>query len=847
MYFYRNCNIIDFTGLWGRPYQQKMEGENRRRQASDGPARMTEPEPGPQSPRLPQPTTPLIGREREVADVCALLGRDAVRLVTLTGPGGIGKTRLALAVADALDGEAQGEFPDGVHCVSLAQVADHSLVLPALEQSLSTRKAATSGRKLAPLERLQGLIGGQRLLLVLDNLEQVIGAAPDIAALLNGCPNLKIVVTSREVLRISAEWCYPVPPMALPDLQRLPPLRFLAQVEGVRLFVTRAHAVRPDFELTEQNAAAVAAIVHRLDGLPLAIELAAARVRLLPPVAMLSRLEQRLPLLTGGERDKPARHQTLRDAIAWSYDLLDPGEQRMFRRLSVFAGGCTLDAAAAVGRDDEGRRTNDKGRTTKDERRKTKDDPYAVRPARWDAVRLLASLVDKSLLRRTAPAELERLYMLETIREYALERLAASDEAEETRRAHALCYLSLAEEAEVAVTGPDQPAWLARLEQEHDNLRAALAWATGGGDLVIGARLAAALWRFWLIHGHLGEGRRWLDAVLAEGDSLPEALRARALNAAGRLTLRQGDYTSAQAMLEESLALRRSLGDARGEMQTLDNLGLVALYQDDLPRAQSYFEQSLAGWRSIGDKLGVSNSLNHVGIVLRYREEYELAVRYYNECLELAREIDDKFPMAAALHNLGQMAHHRGDDITAHRLLSESLILVREINDRPHIGVGLADLAGVWAAQGQPERAARLFGAAEALSDQTHATMYKVQRLAYERDVARGAAQLDPATWQAAWAEGRAMSLDDACALALEELPSPDLSAQSPQPSAFDLTERELEVLRLLAAGLTYTEIAEQLTLSFHTVHAHARAIYSKLGVTSRSHAARLAIQHGLA
>ena len=676
---------------------------------------------------------------------------------------------------------------------------------------------------------------------MLDNLEQVIGAAPDIAALLNVCPNLKIVVTSREVLRISAEWCYPVPPMALPDLQRLPPLRFLAQVEGVRLFVTRAHAVQPDFELTEQNATAVAAIVHRLDGLPLAIELAAARVRLLPPVAMLSRLEQRLPLLTGGERDKPARHQTLRDAIAWSYDLLDPSEQRMFRQLSVFAGGCTLDAAAAVGRDDEGRRT-------KDERRKTKDDPYALlRPARWDAVRLLASLVDKSLLRRAAPAEQERLYMLETIREYALERLAASGEGEETRRAHAMYYMALAEEAEVEVTGPDQPAWLARLEQEHDNLRAALAWATGGGDLVTGARLAAALWRFWLIHGHLGEGRRWLDAVLAEGDSLPEALRARALNASGRLTLRQGDYTSAQAMLEESIALRRSLGDARGEMQTLDNLGLVALYQDDLPRAQSYFEQSLAGWRSLGDKLGVSNSLNHVGIVLRYLEEYELAARYYNECLELAREIDDKFPMAAALHNLGQMAHHRGDDITAHRLLSESLLLVREINDRPHIGVGLADLAGVWAAQGLPERAARLFGAAEALSDQTHATMYKVQRLAYERDVARGAGQLDLATWQAAWAAGRAMSLDYAFALALEELPLPELSAQSPQPNTFDLTERELEVLRLLAAGLTYTEIAEQLTLSFHTVHAHARAIYSKLGVTSRSHAARLAIQHGLA
>jgi predicted ATPase/DNA-binding CsgD family transcriptional regulator len=792
-----------------------MEGETRHEELSTGAPRTEEPAQGLQNPRLPQPATPLIGREREVAEVCALLARDTVRLVTLTGPGGIGKTRLALAVADALGGESSTGFRDGVHCVSLAQLTDPVLVLQAIEQGLSTRKAAASGRKLPLPERLQRLIDRQRILLVLDNFEQVIGAALDIAGFLDGCPNLKIVVTSREVLRLSAEYCYPVPPLALPDLENLPRLKFLAQVEAVRLFVTRALAVQPDFALTEQNAAAVAAIGHRLDGLPLAIELAAARVRLQPPAAMLAGFG-RLTLLIGGARDKPARHQTLRNAIAWSYDLLGPDEQRMFRRLTVFAGGCTLDAAVTVG------------------------------SGQSDAVQTIASLLDKSLLRRAA-AEEERLYMLETIREYALEQLEASGEAEEARRAHALCYLAPAEEGEVEVVGPNQTVWLARLEQEHDNLRAALAWAVGGDDPPLGARLASALWRFWLIHGHLDEGRRWLDAVMSGGHSLPRALRARALNAAGRLTLRQGDYTSAQAMLEESLALRRSLGDQRGLMQTLDNLGLTALYQDDLPRAQSYFEQSLAGWRLLGEKLGISNSLNHVGIVLRYRGEYDLAAQFYNECRELARDLHDKFPMAAALHNLGQMAHHLGDDATARPLLCESLLLVRQINDRPHIGVGLADLAGMWAAQGQAERAARLFGAAEALSDQTHAGMYRAQQLAYEKDVARGAAQLDEATWQAAWAEGRAMPLDDACALAIEELPPPDLRAQPPQPGPFDLTERELEVLRLLAAGLTYSQIAEQLTLSFHTVHAHARSIYSKLGVTSRSHAARLAVQHGLA
>jgi DNA-binding CsgD family transcriptional regulator len=291
-------------------------------------------------------------------------------------------------------------------------------------------------------------------------------------------------------------------------------------------------------------------------------------------------------------------------------------------------------------------------------------------------------------------------------------------------------------------------------------------------------------------------------------------------------------------------------------MEALDHLGMMALYRNDLARAQSYLEQSLAGWQSLGDKQGLTGTLNHLGIVMRYRHRYEQATRYYNECLALARELQDKFPIAAALHNLGQMAHHRGDDVSAHRLLCESLLLVLQISDLPHISVGLADLAGVWAAQSQPERAARLFGAAEALSERTQATMYEPQRLAYEQDVKRGESQLDPDAWQAAWAEGRAISLDDACALAIEELPilmplllpsaSPEPSSQAAQDT-YDLTDREIEVLRLLVAGLTYSQIADQLMLSFHTVHAHLRAIYNKLGVTSRSHATRVALEHGLA
>jgi len=445
--------------------------------------------------------------------------------------------------------------------------------------------------------------------------------------------------------------------------------------------------------------------------------------------------------------------------------------------------------------------------------------------------------------------------MLETIREYALEQLAASGEADVIRRAHTLYFLAMAEEAETALIGPDQQAWLLRLEQEHHNLRAALAWAldTGNSSSEIGARLAAPLWRFWLTHGHMSEGRRWLETVLAEGQSLPPPLRARVLNGAGRLALRQGDYASAQTQLEESLALWRSLGDTKGELQALDNLGLVGIYQNDLPRAQSYLEESLAGWRSLGDRQGIAAALNRLGLALRYQGDYDQARECYEECLALAHALHDKYILAAPLHNLGQMLHHLGDDASAHRLLRESFVLVRQMGDTPNISVWLADLAGVWVTQGQPLRAARLYGAAEAHRENMTVVMYEAQRLAYLKDIERGRAQLDDASWDAAWAEGRTMSLDDASALALEEL-SPSTSvpgAISAAPAAapqntYDLTERELEVLRLLVDGLTYAQIADQLTLSFHTVHAHMRSIYSKLGVTSRSQAARFASEHAL-
>ena len=799
-----------------------MEGQTPPQDAGAAPAGAFVPASLPGPGRLPTSSTLFIGRERQVADVCALLGRPAVRLVTLIGPGGIGKTRLMLAVAEAL----RPEFADAVYYLSLAALTDARLVVPMIAQALGAREVAVPGGHPMTRAWLQNLIGSRKLLLVLDNFEPVIDAAADLAELLNACPRLTVLLTSREVLRLSAEHCYPVPPLVLPDLQHLPPLKFLAQVEAVRLFVTRSQAVQPDFELTSENALAVATICQRLDGLPLAIELAAARGALLPPEAMLVRLERRLAWLTGGARDAPARHHTLRAAVGWSYDLLEPDEQRLFRCLAVFAGGCSLEAAAAV------------------------CGPTLGSPVDEGALlHELASLVHKSLLRQ-GPARTEqgRLSMLETIREYALEQLEQHGEAEAARRAHAHYFLALAEQAESQMSGPRQPDWLERLEQEHDNLRVALGWAVTGGDWELGARLAAALGRFWLTRGHLSAGRRWLAAFLAAGNELAPVTRARALNAAGRLAVSQGDYTTAQALLEASLRLWRELGHPEGDLQARTNLGLVAMYQSDFVRAQGYIAQSLAEARAQGDTLGLAQALNRMGLILRYRGDFDRAAAAYDECLVLARQLQDYYLLGAVLHNLGHLAHHQGDNAAAHRLLGESLLLFRQIGDAPIMAVTLGDLAGVWAAQGQPDRAARLFGAAEALRDRTGAMMYAAQQAAYERDVAQGAAQLDPAAWAASWAAGRAMALDAVCALALEALPPPlaTKEATAPPPNPYALSDRELEVLRFLVAGLTYAQIADQLILSFHTVHAHVRSIYGKLGVTSRNHAARFATEHGL-
>ncbi len=847
---------------------------------------------------LPVPLTTLIGREQERARVCDMLRRPEVRLLTLTGTGGIGKTRLGLQVATDL----LADFADGVYFVSLAPVSDPDLVVPTIAQTLGLKDSGGQH----PLELLKASLSEKRLLLLLDNFEQVLAAAPQLAELLVACPHLKLLVTSRAVLHIRGEQEFPVPPLALPDLTQLPERETLAQVAAVALFLQRAWATKPDLQLTSTNARAIAQICVQLDGLPLAIELAAARSKLLPPQALLARLGQRLALLTSGAQDAPARQQTLRNTIAWSYNLLTAQEQQLFRRLSVFVGGCTLQAVETLCNSLED-----------------------GRGAEWilDGV---ASLIDKSLLQQTAQeGEEPRLMMLETIREYGLECLRSRGEVELTRQAHAAYYLALAQEAATTWYGTEQQAWCDRLEQDHDNLRTALQWLLESKEATLALQFCNALGWFWYTRTHLREGQTVLEKVLAASEEMVTSARAEALRDLGYLLAYLGEYQQAEKSCEESLALSRQLGDPSGAAWGRYALGLVAFDQDEYSRAHALLQEALTFFREAGDPLGGHFVLGHLTLVYTQQGEYVQARACAEESLALAKQLGDEdmtaytllllarvlfvsqaaktaldsvleeyFSLAGeerdqtitpiarmvGLDLLGRIALSQGDVVKAHALLQQSLayfraqgyrreaaealavlgqvaavqqdyatalacyeeglLLAREIGNKGKIASCLEGVAGVRAAQGELLQSARLWGAAEALRQAIGAPIPPVYRAAYERAVTSARAQLGEKAFAAAWAQRRTMPLEQVLA-AQEPVPMPPPVPNAPTyPDG--LTVREVEVLRLVAQGLTDPQVAEQLVISPHTVNSHLKAIYGKLAVSSRSAATRYAVEHHL-
>jgi predicted ATPase/DNA-binding SARP family transcriptional activator len=665
--------------------------------------------------RMPAPPTPLLGRERELAALSDLVRREDARLVTLTGIGGIGKTRLALELVRRLE----SEFRDGSAVATLATIRDPALVARAILEALDIPEVGPDPEKVV----VTGLASSQLLLLV-DNFEQVLEAAPGVARLLEGAPEVKVIVTSRAPLHVAAEHDFPVPP--------------LADDEAAELFITRAQAANPDFALSEQNATAVAELCARLDGLPLAIELAAARSKLLPPAALLSRLGNRLELLTGGRRDAPQHQQTLRTTLDWSYDLLEPDAKRLFERLGVFAGGWTLPAAEAV--------CNGDGPVLKG----------------------LGALVDESLVRqRETAAGDARFSMLEIVREYALERLSASGDGDEPRRRHLEHFVAFAEEAEPKLARRDQIAWFARLEDEHDNIRAALAFALDTGDSSAALRLVVGVRRFWQVHGYLAEGRQALESALAATPEAPSELRANALNMAGILAGEQGEFEAARAKFQAALDDARAVGATRSISSALVNLGNMAFYAGELDAARDLYKESIEHFASLGDVRGQALAKENVGLMALTADDIPEAVTWLTDALELSREIGDDQEIGAASRSLAAAMIELGEMEQATALLAESLALARELGEPHGIAVCLDGFAGLAATSGDVQRAARLFGASDAVRSSIGAQRQPDHQILYDRWLARTLAQLDTNTYTRQYEDGRALTLDEACAFAL--------------------------------------------------------------------------------
>jgi predicted ATPase/DNA-binding CsgD family transcriptional regulator len=842
--------------------------------------------------RLPAPLTSFVGREQHVFRIARLL-KDQ-RLITLVGVGGVGKTRMALAVA----GRVADRFDGGARLVELGALADPTLVARAVAGALGLADEQVR----PPAEAVAAALRAAELLLVLDTCEHLLPAAAALAEqLLRSCPRLRVLATSRESLGVPGETVWRVPPLTLPYPREPARPDRLLRSEAVRLFVERARTAQPEFRLTPQNAPAVAEICDRLDGLPLAIELAAARTNVLTPEQIAERLGDRFSLLTAGPRTVLPRQQTLRGTLDWSYGLLEPDRRAHFAQLAVFAGGWTLDAAASLWGE-----CGESG-----------------------ALGVLADLIEKSLVvADVAGRSPARYRLMETVREYAWERLRASGSEAQVRQRHADYFLDLAERAEPMLRGPDQMLWLDRLEVEHNNLRAAFEWLTRADDPCPPLRLAAALGWFWFLKGHRRDGRAWWQRLPASAESaaVPAAARARALVAVGFLAEAEYDLAAARRMLEagaelaqrsedprlvgtalarlgylrmhegrldaaaelldEALAHHRTVGDEWGAAFALMALAHVALHRGDPAGAAPLARQSLELFRPIGDRWGMARALHGVGqaafdegdyrraeaawrervrlarelrlrpvlahgldlvgTAARLRGDWRRAVACYEESLSLRQAAGDRRGAAWTLHYLALGACHGGDAAKARTLLTESLAIRREVGEPRWVAVALEGFAALAVAEGRPRAAVRLDAAATALRGAGEPrTPLEGSDLRPWLDRAR--AQLAPAAAAALWAEGESLPVEDSVELALSNQPEPGGTRRRPTGEvAAGLTAREREVVALIARGLTNRQIAERLVIAAGTAGVHVAHVLAKLDVHSRAQVAAWAVEHGL-